>query len=635
METNVVKHGASALWPGATLNKMAEELLGSASAHWARLGLAALCVVAAACNINETATAPEPVVEFKGLRWMGVASSDRLSHTEALAFCEDLSYGGYSDWRLPTRDELMPLVEGCYNDYGMCIAETKGCLTCGFWDGPAADGCYWDDSLWEGPCFGYWTSTEVVTKYHLDEPQAFVVVFNAGATFPSEPGVGAYHARCVREDVAPMNKYSPNGVVVAFDARPTSALSAVAWLPGQGIVGLLGPKDSAGIPTGLDGVTFLDSHGRGIELQLDDKGLPTNLQYSNGVTVEMLELRSHDVDLRINVPGAEPMTLQGVQVPAEIVEKLQVLRSTLWLQKSDGAASWTKWLDYGSLAVSAFGCGMSIGAAVASGGIAIPLAMLSCGGTISTALDVGFGIELAGLVGFEIGGLECVAKLGKSLSCVSMALELISTGIDWGSCVPNCNSAMCGDNGCGGDCGSCPEDDVCENRQCSVCVPDCSSVECGPDPECKQYCGGCKEGYNCSSGKCIDASCEVTTDCAFEPYCFNGVVACKDNCGNGTVLDECKNGTCVDGECIGGCTPDCSGNECGPDGCGGSCGSCGSNEECENGLCKGQGGSPGECGDWCPDFPFDSWDGTCMEHCDYYGWKMSCIIEAKCVCTQC
>ena len=85
----------------------------------------------------------------------------------------------------------------------------------------------------------------------------------------------------------------------------------------------------------------------------------------------------------------------------------------------------------------------------------------------------------------------------------------------------SCTGKNCGDDGCGGSCGTCSDGAECNNGIC--CTPNCSGKNCGDDG-----CGG-------SCGTCSDG-------------------------------DACINGIC--------CTPNCSGKKCGDDGCGGSCGTC-------------------------------------------------------------
>jgi MYXO-CTERM domain-containing protein len=99
-------------------------------------------------------------------------------------------------------------------------------------------------------------------------------------------------------------------------------------------------------------------------------------------------------------------------------------------------------------------------------------------------------------------------------------------------CVPDCEGKVCGDDGCGGSCGSCPPGVICVANQCP-CSTNCAGKECGIDG-----CGG---------------------------YCGNGNAA-QEGCSGDEV---CENGICG---AI--CVPDCSGVECGSDGCSGSCGTC-------------------------------------------------------------
>jgi hypothetical protein len=95
------------------------------------------------------------------------------------------------------------------------------------------------------------------------------------------------------------------------------------------------------------------------------------------------------------------------------------------------------------------------------------------------------------------------------------------------TCQPQCDGKECGEDGCGGSCGNCQGDELCESGLCIGCVPDCNGKECGPNG-CSGVCGQC---------------------------------AGNDVCGPELL--------CVP------CVPDCTGKLCGDDGCGGSCGDCG------------------------------------------------------------
>lgn len=145
-------------------------------------------------------------------------------------------------------------------------------------------------------------------------------------------------------------------------------------------------------------------------------------------------------------------------------------------------------------------------------------------------------------------------------------------------CVTDCAGKDCGDDGCGGSCGSCPPGVPCVVYQCN-CTPDCAGKECGFDS-----CGG---------------------------FCGNGNAATQGCTGD----EVCEYGTCGLP-----CLPLCDGQECGSDGCDGSCGTCPcddcSPEEivCSNGLCQ----EPLACDCACIFDCFDTCpqgDQACYQNC--------------------
>lgn len=158
-------------------------------------------------------------------------------------------------------------------------------------------------------------------------------------------------------------------------------------------------------------------------------------------------------------------------------------------------------------------------------------------------------------------------------------LELLAA---WGDCpcVPNCENARCGNDGCGGTCGECPDGSLCEAGNCT-CVPNCDGTTCGDDG-CGGSCGECGEFMACEDGECVEAY----GACCYPPnaLCQNELEA---NCvswagnfiGHGT---ECDDGvwpsicnTCLNncgawnhaGSCW--CRPSCSSGSisCCPDVC--------------------------------------------------------------------
>ena len=210
----------------------------------------------------------------------------------------------------------------------------------------------------------------------------------------------------------------------------------------------------------------------------------------------------------------------------------------------------------------------------------------------------------------EPPGAQC--RVREWSSCTSGCDEV--TGIcDGVACEPSCQGKECGDDGCGGDCGTCGSGTQCEAGQCAdlTCVPVCDGKVCGADG-CGSQCGSCVVGQSCNDkGQCIDDGCQ--------PACDGKV--CGDNgcggvCGQCDAGDLCESGLCVPAPC----TPDCDGKTCGDDGCDGVCGTCDSGSLCtESGICEkiegcGEITYDGHCeGDvviWCEDSTVQSYDCT-------------------------
>ena len=126
-----------------------------------------------------------------------------------------------------------------------------------------------------------------------------------------------------------------------------------------------------------------------------------------------------------------------------------------------------------------------------------------------------------------------------------------SSGVCISQCSPNCNNKECGDNGCGGSCGSCSTGRTCSSGVCvSTCTSSCQSLgyQCGSQWICGSYlnCGTCSSGQTCSNGIC-------TTACTshYEKRCYSDDVYWYNSCGNREGREEnCDSDErCHDGEC--------------------------------------------------------------------------------------
>lgn len=147
-------------------------------------------------------------------------------------------------------------------------------------------------------------------------------------------------------------------------------------------------------------------------------------------------------------------------------------------------------------------------------------------------------------------------------------------------CARNCAGRACGDDGCGGQCGTCGRGQMCSGGACvagpDACVPLCSGRACGPD-SCGGSCGDCGGGGTCNAmtGQCC------ARQCAGRACGPDGCGGLCGNCGSGTT---CNVST---GACQTVCVPSCAGRSCGDNGCGGSCGTCSGGQSCNaSGVCQ-------------------------------------------------
>ncbi|NOZ87938.1 MAG: LamG domain-containing protein [Deltaproteobacteria bacterium] len=233
-------------------------------------------------------------------------------------------------------------------------------------------------------------------------------------------------------------------------------------------------------------------------------------------------------------------------------------------------------------------------------------------------------------------------------------------GAEGECCAPDCSGKECGNDGCGGSCGTCKGDDAeCINGICE-CEPDCEGKECGDDG-CGNSCGACGSDLTCSrAGLCAEpgsclGSCggQAPSGCMCDDKCMERGDCCPDRCdhcqdlvtcstcGNGNCdkdkgenCDNCAaDCSCATGEkCYNGmcCIPGCKGRECGDDGCGGSCGECGQGSicdafegKCTSGLGCAPSDEPGCLGCKCepcvcsqrPECCTVSWDQQCVQLC--------------------
>jgi len=230
--------------------------------------------------------------------------------------------------------------------------------------------------------------------------------------------------------------------------------------------------------------------------------------------------------------------------------------------------------------------------------------------------------------------------------------------------------AQCGDDGCGGSCGTCTQETSCNDWQvcectptpaticvngsswavdscgnpydliatcpfgcdggvCSNCSPDCGNSECGSDG-CGGSCGACTGGEVCNISPLIGNQCVCAPTNEVVCGANNGLYY-ADSCGNptGDPFQSCAFG-CANGACLP-CQPTCGGGNgagayCGDDGCGGQC-------VCEGGEYCGPNSTCGACwvddhcpnGDVCATMNLPTFCAECVTDGDCKGANQACI----------
>jgi hypothetical protein len=154
-----------------------------------------------------------------------------------------------------------------------------------------------------------------------------------------------------------------------------------------------------------------------------------------------------------------------------------------------------------------------------------------------------------------------------------------------GSCNRSCEGKQCGDDGCGGECSTCPGGMSCNaaTYKCESCQPDCtfngSDKSCGSSGCVGLVCGSCSDGKHCNPG---NFRCEYGgSDAGSAGPSDAGAVWPRDS---GSVGPSDAGFVGIDAGSImgdaGSCSRSCEGKQCGDDGCGGQCSTCPESMSC-------------------------------------------------------
>ncbi|MDU9048915.1 MAG: DUF1566 domain-containing protein [Candidatus Electrothrix sp. Rat3] len=138
-----------------------------------------------------TCTSGPQTMVWQGLEWQRCDDNWAYTYEAAIDYCEGLILDGYSDWRLPTKDELKSLVV-CSNGTPTPLADDYGTPShCG--DGNSAPyNKPTIDSSFVGQINSYWSSTE------YNATAAWEVNFGSGWSHHTMPKLVQNAVRCVR-----------------------------------------------------------------------------------------------------------------------------------------------------------------------------------------------------------------------------------------------------------------------------------------------------------------------------------------------------------------------------------------------------------------------------------------------------
>lgn len=150
----------------------------------------------------DIATPGVVIDEITGVSWQReLEPTAGRSWPDADQYCKDLTLAGHDDWRLPTRLELVSIVDFAAFD-------------------PAIDATAFPNT----PAFGFWSGS-----LHADQPEtAWLVYFKDGYTSFNQFAYSS-QARCVRADSPPIAAATGAHLLVGTDATVKDSDTGLTW----------------------------------------------------------------------------------------------------------------------------------------------------------------------------------------------------------------------------------------------------------------------------------------------------------------------------------------------------------------------------------------------------------------------
>jgi formylglycine-generating enzyme required for sulfatase activity len=184
----------------------------------------------------------DPPLSAPLINWYEATGVAHLTHNPdgATNYCEDGTWGGKNNWRVPDVSESISLIRGCVNQVDTgdlspsicgvndpeCLEDScndgPGCAICSDLGGPGSGGCYWDPLL-EGSCGSfYWSSSTLAD----DTDRAWRVSYWSGYVNDADEKSSDRRVRCVRDpmctDPVPGNPTVTSSLDVTISVGATS-----------------------------------------------------------------------------------------------------------------------------------------------------------------------------------------------------------------------------------------------------------------------------------------------------------------------------------------------------------------------------------------------------------------------------
>ncbi|MBO4441108.1 DUF1566 domain-containing protein [bacterium] len=139
-----------------------------------------------------------------GLMWQQIIPTDRYEWDAAISYCNNLTYAGYSDWRLPTPQEFLSIFDN---------SKFR----------PAIDTTYFLDTPSYVPFSRFWSSS----TYVCDTSLAWYVDFEEGSVPSVDYKGDRKQVRCVRGTILPTGSFA--STTVQGDVIVTDTETGLIW----------------------------------------------------------------------------------------------------------------------------------------------------------------------------------------------------------------------------------------------------------------------------------------------------------------------------------------------------------------------------------------------------------------------